>query len=178
MQRTFLKMVAIALLMASAAYGQSLGEIARENREKQSAQETSGTPPRVITNQDLGEGPEGKPEARLEQPANSRAMSYGQRSDQRSDQQRQQEQHASEQWRRQILAQESRVANIQARIDQINASLRSEGASAQGPYTRYQAHQLERAEQMQLQLDEQKRTLYEMQESARRAGMHTTVYDP
>jgi hypothetical protein len=31
---------------------------------------------------------------------------------------------------------------------------------------------------VQLQMDEQKKKLAEMQEEARRAGMHTTVYDP
>jgi hypothetical protein len=35
-----------------------------------------------------------------------------------------------------------------------------------------------RLAQMQLQLDEQRRKLDQMQESARRAGMHTQVYDP
>jgi hypothetical protein len=31
---------------------------------------------------------------------------------------------------------------------------------------------------MQMRLDEQKRRLDAMQEAARRAGMHTAVYDP
>jgi len=46
------------------------------------------------------------------------------------------------------------------------------------PYNRYQARQLERVAQVRRQLDEQKRTLDEMQEAARHAGMHTAVYDP
>jgi hypothetical protein len=37
---------------------------------------------------------------------------------------------------------------------------------------------MERAQQMQQQLDEQKRRLESMQEAARRQGMHTQVYDP
>jgi len=74
--------------------------------------------------------------------------------------------------------QESRVASLQARIDQINAALRLGGASGQAPYNRYQARQLERVAEMQLQLDEQKRRLDQMQDGARRAGMHTAVYDP
>ena len=67
---------------------------------------------------------------------------------------------------------------MQARIDQLNAAAHSGGASAQGPYNRYQARQMERAQQMQQQLDEQKRRLESMQEAARRQGMHTQVYDP
>src|ERR1700756_4520626 len=45
----------VALLMSVAAFGQSepLGDIARENREKRAAQESSSTPPTVITNKNL-----------------------------------------------------------------------------------------------------------------------------
>jgi hypothetical protein len=32
--------------------------------------------------------------------------------------------------------------------------------------------------EIQLQVDEQKRALVDMQEAARQAGMHTVVYDP
>ena len=165
--------------MNVAAYGQSLGEIARENREKQKAQESSAAPPKVITNRDLGEGPDGSPEAREEQLA--AASKFNRRSaemDRRSEQELLQGQRAGGQWKRQILEQESRVASLQARIDQINAALRLGGASGQAPYNRYQARQLERVAEMQLQLDEQKRRLDQMQDGARRAGMHTAVYDP
>jgi hypothetical protein len=37
---------------------------------------------------------------------------------------------------------------------------------------------MERAAELQQQLDEQKRRLEAMQEAARRQGMHTQVYDP
>jgi hypothetical protein len=37
---------------------------------------------------------------------------------------------------------------------------------------------MERLAQMQMQLDEQRRRLDQMQESARHAGMHTQVYEP
>jgi predicted RNase H-like nuclease (RuvC/YqgF family) len=97
--------------------------------------------------------------------------------DHRSEQQSLQEQRG-QQWKSQIREQESRVENLQARIDQINASIRFGGGSAQGPYNRYQGRHMERLAQMQLQLDEQRRKLDQMQESARRAGMHTQVYDP
>jgi hypothetical protein len=229
MQRIFLKISAVALLMNLAAYGQSLADIARQYKEKQDAAQTSGVKPRVITNQDLGEGPEGHPELRVERrptttasaagsPALDRPYgdrSYGdrpygemnQRSEnpfgqhqgqhrgQRPDQlqgqgQRQpwsgqslgpqgpEAQGGSEQWRQRVLEQENKVASMQARIDQLNAAAHTGGASAQGPYNRYQARQMERAQQMQQQLDEQKRRLESMQEAARRQGMHTQVYDP
>ena len=51
--------VAIALLMGPMAFGQSLGDIARENREKQSAEDASSSSvkPKVITNKDLPKDP-------------------------------------------------------------------------------------------------------------------------
>jgi hypothetical protein len=48
--------------MGSVAYGQSLGDIARENREKQNAEAAaSTTPPKVITNKDLPKDPNPNP---------------------------------------------------------------------------------------------------------------------
>jgi ElaB/YqjD/DUF883 family membrane-anchored ribosome-binding protein len=87
-------------------------------------------------------------------------------------------QHGGEQWRQQIQERENRIASMQARIDQMNASMRSGGMSAQGPYNRYQSRQAERIAEMQMRLDEQKRKLDQMQDAARHAGMHTQVYDP
>jgi hypothetical protein len=177
MQRIFLKLLPFALLMNLAAYGQSLGDIARENREKQNAVSASTPPPAVITNKDLPKDPDvdqsqdGQPEAdaTTSKPANHRSAAPNP-SDQR----------VVEQWKKQILAQEAKMANLQARIDQLNASLHPVNGTAQfeGPANRYQARQLERAQEIQLQLDAQRRKLAEMQESARHAGMHTTTYDP
>jgi predicted RNase H-like nuclease (RuvC/YqgF family) len=177
MQRVFLKISAIALLMSSAAYGQSLGDIARANREKQNAENTSAAQPRVITNANLPKDPDANQEP-AEAQSGTNASSTA--ADHRSAQQRLAEQRAADQWKRQILAQKNKMAALQARIDQLNASIRSAGGSVQyeGPYNRYQARQLQRVAQIQLQLDEQKMKLDQMQEAARHAGMHTVVYDP
>jgi hypothetical protein len=180
MQRIFLKILAITLLANVAAYGQSLGEIAREYKEKQNAEESTGAKPKVITNKDLGEGPEGSPwAARVATPEPRPAADanpFARRSSEfapGSGQQRGQEQRGGEQWRNQILDLENRIASAQARIDQMNASMRSNGMNG-----RYQARQAERVAQMQQQVDEQKRRLEQMQDAARHAGMHTQVYDP
>ena len=178
MQRMFLKVFAIALFVNSAAYGQSLGDIARENREKQSAQDaSSAAKPKVITNANLPKDPDANQEPTE---AQSGASASSKAADHRSAQQRLADQRLADQWKRQILAQENRMATLQARIDQLNASIRSSGGSVQyeGPYNRYQARQLRRVAQIQAQLDEQKMKLDQMQEAARRAGMHTGVYDP
>lgn len=187
MPRMFLRILVTALLMGPAAYGQSLGDAARENRDKKQTEDASGTTPKVITNKDLPKDPD----ANLEPPdakpgANTPASSADDGSaeqrftDQRSVQQRLAERRAADQWKRQILAQKSKVANLQARVDQLHATIQSAGGSVQyeSPVSRYQARQLERLAQMQQRLDEQKVKLDQIQEAARHAGMHTPVYDP
>jgi hypothetical protein len=186
MQRMFLKFSAIALLINLAAYGQSLGEIARENREKQEAEAASGARPKplVITNKDLPPNPEGYQPPREPQPGpgpSPFARSADQRfaepraPEPRMPEQRMPGQPQSEQWTRVIQQQESRMADLQARIDQFNARSMAGGAQ---PYNRNQARQQQHVAQMQQQLEMQRRRLEEMQEAARHAGMHTQVYDP
>jgi len=170
----FLKMLAIALLMSPAGYGQSLGDIARENREKK-AEDASAAPSKVITNADLPKNAQPNPALPDTQAEKTIAAA-----DHRSAQQRLAEERAADQWKKQILAQEYKMATLQARIDQLNASIRSANGSAQyeGPANGYQARQMQQVAQIQLRLDEQHRKLDQMQEAARRAGMHTAVYDP
>ena len=176
MRRIFLTIFAIALLVSSAAYGQSLGDVARENRGKKT-ENASAAQPKVITNAEFPKDPDANQEAAE---AQSEASASSQAVDHRSAQQRLAEQRVAEQWKRQILAQKNKMATLQARIDQLNASIRSAGGSVQyeGPYNRYQARKLQRVAQIQLQLDEQKMKLDQMQEAARHAGMHSAVYDP
>ena len=199
--------IALALLISTAAYGQSLGDVARENREekeKQKAASASAAQPRVITNKDLPQDPEQTEDGPQTPPssnANDTDQAAGENSaehpvarkhldhqhiaeprvsEQRAVEQRRAEQRAAEQWKRQILAQKHKLANLQARIDQLSASIQAANGSTQyeGPNGRAQARQLQRIAQIQLQIDQQKITLIEMQEAARRAGMHTVVYDP
>jgi hypothetical protein len=196
MQRVFLRTLAIAFLVQSTGYGQSLGEVARANRDKQNAEDASPTAkPRVITNKDLPKDPNPSPAPSQAQPVASAATSSKdadrlsaerhlaeQRlAEQRLVEQRLAQQRAADQWKRQILTQKNKMANLQARIDQLRASMRPANSSVQYeslPYSRDQARQLQRVAQVQQQLDEQKRKLAEMQEAARHAGMHTAVYDP
>jgi hypothetical protein len=219
MLRMFMKIAAIAavMMLSFTLYGQqtgqlpsqqSLGDIAREYREKQATENADGAGPKVFTNKDLPANPnksegasaESEPAQQPSRPAaiardgNSNGNNedpfahrfanqqfpnqrYG---DQRYANQNFANQHATEQWRQRIQMQESRVANLQARIDQMTAMAHSQGGTAQyeGPYNRYQARQMERISQMQQMLYEQKQQLAQMQDEARRAGMHTSVYDP
>jgi hypothetical protein len=157
---------------AVAQSSESLGDVARANRVNQQAQQTSGTTPKVITNQDL---PAGSTE--VPQSVDSNAMTTvsgvqksNRNADQRLSNRLQSEQRVGTEWKARIQAQEERVADLQARVDHVNASLRS-GAQYDAGTNRYQNIQEGRLAMMQDMLDQQKRRLAVMQDEARHAGM-------
>jgi hypothetical protein len=179
MHQTSSKTFVIALLLSGAALaqsqpGDSLGDLARANRANQQAQQASGAVPKVITNQDLPAGSTEVPQSVESNPMT--AVSGVQRSDRYADQRLsnhlQTEQRVGTEWRARIQAQEERIADLQARIDRVNASIHSSVGTAQydTPVNRYQAIQTERLAMMQEALDQQKRRLAIMQDAARRAG--------
>jgi TolA-binding protein len=186
MRRMFSGCLWTALLLSAAAFGQSgqsLGDVARANREKQAAQGATGTRPKVITNQDLPTEPGEISESDASSPMTMVSgvnRPFDERSsDERFTQQGLADQRVGAEWRERIQTQESRIAQLQGRIDQMNAAIHgSSGGVQYERYTRYQARQMQRVAQMQDTLDQQKQKLVRMQEAARHAGMHTTVYDP
>ena len=168
MQRSFLKILTIGLLLPLPVYAQSLADVARENRDAKATHDATGVKPKVITNQDLGESPEGKPE--LGMPPRSRTAANTTDTNISSNTQH------SEQWKKQIKEQETKIANLQARLDQIDAALRA-NRNAQGAYNRYQTAQQDKAAQLQLEIDEQRKKLDEMEDAARHSGPRSSVYD-
>jgi acetyl-CoA carboxylase beta subunit len=174
--RVALKILPIVLLMSAVVYGQSLGDVARENREKQKARDaSSNTKPKVITNENLPKNPDGdagtrESEEKMET-VSPKAPSGGQSAEHQS----------AEQWKRQILAQKNAIANQQAQIDKLKDSVHFVVANEYYNGVQYNEHQVKKQEQvaqMQQQLEELKKNLAAMQEAARRAGMGSAVYDP
>jgi hypothetical protein len=173
MPHKFLLVVAVALGVTS-AQGQSLGDIARANREKQNTATPAANQSAVITSDDLEAGAEGKGKDAAHPAAKVSKVAAHARAEQDAIDPR-----AAAQWKKQIVAEEDKIATLQGKIDEINAALHPAGsAQFNGPYNKYQTTQMQRLADVQLQMDEQKKKLAEMQEEARRAGMHTTVYDP
>ncbi len=179
MKRAVSKISVVALMLGGAMFAQSqsgdtLGDIARANRSNQEAQQATGSTPKVITNQDLpvdpsegsDEGPS-QPKTRL-----STAKKQDRNADQRLSNRLIAEQRTTEQWKARIQDQEDRIADLQARIDRLNASIRTAVGTAQydTPASRTHAIQTERLANLQQTLDEQKRKLEQMQDAARRAG--------
>lgn len=202
MRRMFwgISVVVLSSAAAIAQSSQSLGDIARANREKTQEEQASGTTPKVITNQDLpasassgipAENPDDPMTAVSGVQRNFRAYagSYqngGQRYGNRpfaqpgASGQYGGGQYAGDQLRGQIRQQENRVAELQARIDRVTSTMHPNGSTVQydGPLNRYQAVQSQRIEMMQQMLDQQRQKLAMMQDEARRQGMHTAVYEP
>jgi hypothetical protein len=180
MRRVLSSIFVIGLLLSGTAFaqsqpGDSLGDVARANRAQQQTQEASGTTPKVITNQDL---PPGSTPAPPSNTSDSMTMVSGvNKSNRFADQQLsnrlQAEQRTSAQWKTRIQEQENRIADLQARIDRVNASIHSSVGSAQyeTPANRNQAVQMQRRAMMQETLNQQKQRLAIMEDAARRSGM-------
>jgi len=166
------------LLLTSLAYSQSLGDVARETREKKAA---TSTPPKVITNTDLtGETDADDSSAAMKKPADT-PRPANMASGRRATAQREAEQRAGVLWRQRIIAQKNLIATLQLQAEQMKASIHPANPAApydSGVYTAYQQRQLERLKVTELQIEQQKRALDDLQEAARKAGMHTAVYDP
>lgn len=184
MHRVLSSSFIIALLLAGGLSGtasaqsrqeESLGDVARANRAQQQAQQASGTMPKVITNQDLPPGSAPVPQSST---SDSMTMVSGvKRPDRNADQQLSNrlltEQRTGAQWKARIQEQENRIADLQARIDRVNASIHASFGTAQydTPANRDQAIQMERLAMLQETLNQQKQRLAMMQDAARRSGM-------
>jgi len=179
MDRVVTRELIVALMLTGALFaqsqsGDSLGDVARANRAKQQAQDGSGSTPKVITNQDL---PVDSPDTAEKDPATTKpAVPGGKKADRLADQRQSNrliaEQRVSEQWKARIQEQENQIADLQVRIDRVNASIRNAVGTADydTPASRTHAIQLERLANLQQQIDQQKRKLEQMQDAARRAG--------
>lgn len=178
MRRMLLWSSVTALLLGGAAFAQSsgsLGDVARANRAKQEAQQASGTAPKVITNQDLPANSTGIPDPSPSDPMTqvsgvNRPDRYA---DQRLSNRLAAEQRTSAQWKARIQEQETRIADLQSRIDRLSAMMRNSFGTAQydAPANRDQAFQIDRLAMMQQMLDQQKRRLAMMEDAGRRAGV-------
>jgi len=157
------------LALAGAALGQSLGDVARQTRQKEKARGKAAK--KVVTNEDLPESPDLSP-AEHETVGKYQAAtpSYGSSSGM-----------SAEQWKSSILEQKNRIATLQAQMDKLNGSIRFVEANAYVngvQYNQYQVRKQQQVANLQTQVAEQKKKLEEMQVAAKKAGMGSAVYDP
>jgi hypothetical protein len=86
-----------------------------------------------------------------------------------------------EQWKSQIFAQKNVIVSTQSEIDKLNDSIHFAPANCVANCVQWNQRQHEKqqeVERLQAQLEDQKKRLEDMQESARRQGYGSSVYDP
>jgi hypothetical protein len=176
--KLILVLTVAACLFAGTANSQdspSLGDLARHQRQQKEQSKTGqgkdAKASKVITNEEIPEhtGPAGAPAAGG---AASQSSSPAP-----SDGAKQQPEHVKSQ----ILAQKNQIATLQGQVDELNESIRFAPANCVENcvgWNERQREKQERVERMQAQLEEEKRRLEDMQDSARKQGFGSSVYDP
>jgi hypothetical protein len=157
----------LALLLISVSHGQSLGDVARQQRQNQQAKKNQPAA-KVITNEDLPEHPSAEGDA--EKPDASREAEP-----------RPAASKSPEQWKAQIASQKQSIAALQSQMEKVNASIHFVEANRYYNGVQHNERQevkQEQVERMQEQLDQQKKRLNDMQEAARKDGFGNAVYDP
>jgi hypothetical protein len=165
---------ATIFLFAATAYGQdppSLGDLARQQRQQKEAEQTKNAS-RVVTDEEVPEhtGPEPAVTSdHRERGSSMPAPSTGAK-------------QSAERWKSQIQAQKAQIASLQAQIDKVNQSIRFAPHECAGPrcvqWNERQREKQQQVERMQAQIQEQKKRLEAMQESARKQGYGNSVYEP
>ena len=158
--------LAFASLSGAHAAAQSLGDVARQQREQQAKTATStSTSKKIVTNEDLPEHSDATAPETLEgnYPAATNDV------------------HSARQWKSAILRQKNLIASMQRSMEQLKSSVHFVEANRYEDAVQYNQRQLQKlqyVDQQQKRIDEQIRRLQNMQEAARRAGLGSAVYDP
>lgn len=164
----------ISCLFTRAQDSQSLGEVARQARQKQPAQTipipaaTAQSPSKarhVITNDEIPEQP---------QAANSSSHSQEQAGNTAA------AKRSAEDWKAQILRGKNSIALLQRNIDTLSNSIHFADANYENhvQWNERQREKQRRVDVMKSQLADLQKRLEEMQEAARRQGYGSSVYDP
>jgi len=175
-------LVAGLLALTSAASGQSssdspsLGDLARKQRQKQQQTKETAKPKKVVTNEDIPE----HPAASSDSPASS-STTASQGANDDSSAPAGAVLQAGDQLKAAILRQKTAVADLKAQIDKVQESIHFVEANAYRngvEYNKLQAQKQQEVQRLQGQLEEQKKNLEQMQETARKAGFGSAVWDP
>ncbi|MGA8442905.1 MAG: hypothetical protein WB762_28070 [Candidatus Sulfotelmatobacter sp.] len=175
--RTLLLFTAMVSLVGGTAHAQdapSLGDLARQQRQQKEKSRTAASKdassPKVITNEQIS----GHASVALPPVATTGEKTPPPAS---SDSAKQ----PAEYWKSQIGDQKSRVAALQSQVAELSESIRFAPGNCVANCVEWNEHQKEKQQQverMQAQLEDQKKQLEEMQDSARKQGYGSAVYDP
>jgi uncharacterized protein YukE len=155
---------------------QSLGDLARKQRQKQQqVKGTSAASKKVVTNEEIPEHPEELSSDADSIPAGSV------RGDSSATPPAADVMKSGEQWKSAIQQQKNAVADLKSHIDKVQDSIHFVEANRYRngvEYNKVQAEKQKEVQRLQGQLDELQKNLEHMQESARKAGFGSSVWDP
>ena len=158
--------------LASAQDSASLGDVARQARQKKSADSASkDSQPlhaaKLITNEEIPERPEANEGSREDPGKKIPRETAGP--------------IPPEVWKSKILAQKNAIASQEAQMQRVNDSIHfASGNCVRGcvQWNERQIDKQDQVERMRANLEEQKKHLEEMEEGARQQGYGGSVYDP
>jgi predicted RNase H-like nuclease (RuvC/YqgF family) len=177
----FFYLAAGSLLFAGTVVAQdapSLGDIARQQRQqkvqsKSVSAKSSNSAAKIITNEEISKGAESQPGAEI-----STAAKAGENAPQPASQDAKQ---SPEDLRSEILSQKSQIASLQAQIDEVNESIQFAPPNCVTNCAQWNQQQKEKQQQVErarTQLEDLKKHLAEIQESARKQGLGSAIYEP
>jgi hypothetical protein len=180
-------------LLISASQAQSLGDAAREQRQKKPSKITT-TPSKVISNDDIASpestvahtsapvasapsasspsGPKissAAPDIPKKPAASDNPGSYDEWA------------QAGKEWKARILAQKTKIQSMQSYIDKLRSSVHFAARNPDYDATVINRHELQKvdeAKRLEKQLDEENSTLQNLQEAVRAAGYDSSIYNP
>jgi predicted RNase H-like nuclease (RuvC/YqgF family) len=168
--------VTLLVTASNAQDTQSLGDVARQQRlqrEKskmaQDKDKNKDAKSKVITNEEIPEHAGSAPETAGDSGTATAAPADGTKPPAEVD------------VKSQIQAQKGEIQSLQKQIDEISESIKFAPANCVSGCEQWNERQKgkqQQVERMQAQLDELKKHLEEMQESARKQGLGSSVYEP
>jgi hypothetical protein len=174
-------------LFVAAGQAQSLGDAARQQRQKKTPKSTT-TSPKVITNDDIGASvpaSAGPAPSTSTQPA-SQASSAG-----ASDVPKKPSSDdpgnyddwakAGKEWKSRILAQKVKIQSMQSYVDKLRSSVHFAAKNPGYDASLINLHELQKvdeAKRLEKQLNEENAALQSMQDAARGAGYDASICDP
>ncbi len=88
---------------------------------------------------------------------------------------------SAEQWKSQIQTQKSTIASLESQIASLNDSIHYASANCVSGCVQWNEHQKEKQDQVETikgQLEQEQKRLEDLQESARKQGFGSSVYEP
>jgi seryl-tRNA synthetase len=163
-----LSIAGLVLSLGTLVSAQSLGDVAREQRQKQQEKKAQ-TAPKVITNEDLPEQSGATDDVSGNQPNTENNANEPKSS------------KSAEQWKSEIQAQKKSLETLQSQMDKLNASIHFAPGNCVRNCVQWNEKQVQKQDEvqrMQSDLAEQKKKLEDMQDAARKAGFGNSVYEP